>query len=195
MFPTLYSIIKDIQRDILDIPENAPILIYIGVGTFAGLITIDNNNQRILEDCNYHQYPSFIRNMKNEIPNLHLYIILIDPIQENPPYMILDRNLHEEFYQTDNEDKFKSIDNRITTYVLRKTVTMNVYNSRDGNDILNITSDLEYLNRMCIENVYSLLYNDFSGRQVKYLAEYFDTQLSMSLDRINYGYNARQFTA
>ena len=139
MFPTLYSIIKNIEEDILDIPENAPILIYIGVGTFAGLITIDNNNLRILEDCNYHQYPSFIRNMKNEIPNLHLYIILIDPIQENPPYMITDKRIQEDFYQTDNEDKFKSIDNRITTYVLRKTVITDVYKYNVHDDqILNI---------------------------------------------------------
>ena len=194
MFPTFNSIIKDIQRDILGIPQDSPILIYIGVGTFAGLITTDNNNQRILEDSNYHQYPSFIRNMKQEIPNLHLYIILIDPIQENPPYMITDRNLNEQFYQTENEDKFQSIDNRITTYVLRKNVTMNVYNLRDGDDILNITPDLEYLNRMCIENTYSLLYHDYSGRQVNYLAEYFDSQLNMYLDRIIYGFNSRQDT-
>jgi hypothetical protein len=199
MFPTFNAIIKDIQRDILDIPENAPVLIYIGVGTFAGLMTTDNNNQRILEDSNYHQYPSFIRNMKREIHNLHLYIILIDPIQENPPYMITDRRLQEEFYQTENEDKFKSIDNRITTYVLRKNVIMDVYNYnpenyRNDDNFINITKDLEYLNRICIENVYSLLYNDYSGRQVKYLAEYFDEKLSMYLDRIIYGFNSREDT-
>ena len=195
MFPTLYSIIKNIEEDILDIPENAPILIYIGVGTFAGLITIDNNNLRILEDCNYHQYPSFIRNMKNEIPNLHLYIILIDPIQENPPYMITDKRIQEDFYQTDNEDKFKSIDNRITTYVLRKTVITDVYKYNVHDDqILNITKDLEYLNQICIEKVYSLLYHDYSGRQVNYLAEHFDSQLNSYLDRIIYGFNSRQDT-
>jgi hypothetical protein len=194
MFPTFNSIIKDIQREIQDIPENAPVLIYIGVGTFAGLMTTDNNNQRILEDSNYHQYPAFIRNMKREIANLHLYIILIDPMQENPPYMITDRRLQEDFYQTDNQDKFKSIDNRITTYVFRKNVTTNVYNYRNDEQILNITRDLEYLNRMCIENVYSLLYHDYSGRQVSYLAEYFDLELNNYLDRIIYGFNSRQDT-
>ncbi len=194
MFLTFNAIIKDIQQDIQDIPENAPVLIYIGVGTFAGLMTTDNNNQRILEDSNYHQFPLFIRNMKRQINNLHLYIILIDPMQENPPYMIKDRRHGEQFYQTDKEDKFKSIDNRITTFVLRKNVTMNVYNYRDDREILNITKDLEYLNRMCIENAYSLLYHDYSGRQVSYLAEYFDSQLNNYLDRIIYGFNSRQDT-
>jgi hypothetical protein len=194
MFPTFNSIITDIEYDILDVPEESPILIYIGIGTYAGLITIDNNNQRILEDCNYHQYPPFIRNMKNEIHNLHLYMILIDPIQENPPYMITDRMLQEDFYQTDNEDKFKSKDNRITTYVFRKSVITNAYSFRDDENIINITKDLEYLNNMCIENVYSLLYHDYSGRQVHYLAEYFDLQLNMYLDRIIYGFNSRQDT-
>ena len=194
MFPTFISIIKDIERDISNIPIESPILIYIGVGTFAGLMTMDDNNQRILEDSNYHQYPLFIRDMKNKIPNLQLYIILIDPIQENPPYMITDRNLHEQFYQTENEDKFKSIDNRITTYVFRKNVTMDIYNSREEDYIINITRDLEYLNKMCIENTLSLLYHDYSGRQVNYLAEYFDSQLNMYLDRIIYGFNSRQDT-
>jgi hypothetical protein len=194
MFPTFISIIKDIERDISNIPIESPILIYIGVGTFAGLMTMDDNNQRILEDSNYHQYPLFIRDMKNKIPNIQLYIILIDPIQENPPYMITDRNLHEQFYQTENEDKFKSIDNRITTYVFRKNVTMDIYNSREEDYIINITRDLEYLNKMCIENTLSLLYHDYSGRQVNYLAEYFDSQLNMYLDRIIYGFNSRQDT-
>jgi hypothetical protein len=195
MFPTFNSIIKDIQLDIQDIPNNAPVLIYIGVGTFAGLLTMDNNNQRVLQDCNYHQFPSFIRNMKREIANLHLYIILIDPIQENPPYMITDKRLQEEFYQTETEDKFKTIDNRITTYVLRKCVTMNAYMYNIHDDkLLNITEDLEYLHHMCIKNTYSLLYHDYSGRPVNCLAEYFDVKLNKYLDRIVYGFNSRQDT-
>ena len=194
MFPTLNTIITDIQREINDIPQNAPVLIYIGVGTYAGMTTYDSSNKCILEDQNYHQYPPFIRRMKDEIQDLHLYIILIDPVQENPPYMIRDNKLGEQFYQSENEDKFKSLDTRITTYVFRENVTMDVYNYRDGDRILNITRDLEYLNRMCIENMYSLLYNDFSGRQTLYIAEYFDEQLSMYLDRIIYGFNSREDT-
>ncbi len=195
MFPTFRSIITDIQTGISHIPEKSPALIYIGVGTYAGLAILQENiNIRILSDDNYHQYPPFIRQLKHEIDDLNIYIILIDPIQENPPHMITDEKLGENFRECEDPNKFKSADNRVTTYVLRQPVTMSVYNRHNSHTDNDITNDLEYLNRYCIENTVNLLYHDFSGRQVKYLAEYFDSQLNMYLDRIIYGFNARQDT-
>lgn len=195
MFQTLTQIIYNINEDIKTIPSTAPVLIYMGVGTFAGLVENDNNGKRILKETNYHQYPPFIKSLKMNIPDLHLYIILIDPIQENPPYMITDIKLNERF-NNNGDDKFKSRDERITVYVLRKCVYTSVYMNGNvmGDDKLNITNDLENLNRMCIENNYSFLYHDFSGRQVKPLAEYFDMQINKHLDRIIYGFNSRQDT-
>jgi hypothetical protein len=194
MFPTFRSIITDIQTEISYIPTKSPVLIYIGVGTYAGLARLEENtNIRILTDDNYHQYPPFIKSLKNNVKKLNLFIILIDPIQENPPHMIIDKKLEENFRECEDPNKFKSQDNRITTYVLREPVTMCVYNKHhtDTNDI---TNDLEYLNRYCIENTVNLLYHDFSGRSVRYLAEYFDSQLNMYLDRIVYSINSREDT-
>lgn len=193
MFQTLKQIIYNINEDVKTIPSTAPILIYIGVGTYAGLI--DNNNGRILQESNYHQYPPFIKSLKNDIPDLHMFIILIDPLQENPPYMITDRKIDENFNNY-GDDKFKSRDERITVYVLRKYVTTEVYthNREVPDNTLNITHDLENMNSMCIQNNYSFIYHDYSGRQVQLLAEYFDPQLNKHLDRIIYGFNARQDT-
>jgi hypothetical protein len=193
MFQTLKHIIYNINEDIKTLPSTAPVLIYMGVGTYAGLVDI--NNGCILQEPNYHQYPPFIKSLKNDIPDLHIYIILIDPLQENPPYMITDRKINEEFNNC-GDDKFKSRDKRITVYVLRKYVTTEVYmnNTVLQDNTLNITHDLVILNRMCIENNYSFVYHDFSGRQIRFLAEYFDSQLNKHLDRIIYGFNARQDT-
>ena len=117
-------------------------------------------------------------------------------MQENPPYMITDELLGENFRECEDSNKFKSRDNRITTYVLRQSVTMSVYKRHelDRNEDNDITNDLEYLNRYCIENTVSMIYHDFCGRPVRYLAEYFDSQLNMYLDRIIYGFNSREDT-
>lgn len=200
MFQSLKSIITNISSEIEMIPEVVPVLIYVGVGTFAGLME-NTNNGRILAESNYHQYPPFIKSLKRDIPDLHLYIILIDPLQENPPYMVTDPNLNENFSEVE-EFKFKSGDKRITTYVLKKNVTFDTYiNPREkpsGNDdmykVYNISKDMEFLNRMCIENTYSLLYHDYSGRQVKYVAQQYDSSLQMYMDRIIYGFNSREDT-
>ena len=54
------TIINNIKNKINNIPINEPIYIYIGIGTYAGLI---NNNSGILEPQNYHQYPPFLQNL------------------------------------------------------------------------------------------------------------------------------------
>jgi hypothetical protein len=201
MFQSLKDIIINIFSEINTIPEEAPVLIYVGVGTFAGLMEHSNLGGKYLAEGNYHQYPPFVKSLKKEIKDLHLYIVLIDPMQENPPYMITDDKLEENFSQIGEDDKFKSQDKRITTYVLRKNVTFDTYinpNIRQEEDerykIHNISEDMDFLNRKCIENTYSLLYHDFSGRQVKYVAQQYDSSLRMYLDRIVYGFNSREDT-
>jgi hypothetical protein len=202
MFQSLKEIILNIFSEINTIPEEAPVLIYVGVGTFAGLME-DSNHGKYLAEGNYHQYPPFVKSLKREIKDLHLYIVLIDPMQENPPYMITDEKLEENFSQI-REDKFKSQDKRITTYVLRKNVTFDTYINPKHKDIdadkderykvHNISEDMNFLNHKCIENTYSLLYHDYSGRQVKYVAQQYDSSLRMYLDRIVYGFNSREDT-
>ena len=52
------------------------------------------NNNGILEPQNYHQYPPFLQHLKNKIVDLNLFIVLIDPMQEQPPYMVADKGMH-----------------------------------------------------------------------------------------------------
>jgi hypothetical protein len=196
MFQSLKAIITNITSEIDTIPETVPVLIYVGVGTFAGLME-DSPNGRFLAESNYHQYPPFVKSLKRLIPDLHLYIVLIDPLQENPPYMVMDPILNENFSEV-VPDKYKSHDKRITTYVLRKNVTFDTYTSPnfdvDGPKVYNISKDMDFLNRMCIENTYSMVYHDYSGRQVKYVAQQYDSSLRMFMDRIVYGFNSREDT-
>jgi hypothetical protein len=178
----LDDIINNITANINNIRLEEPIFIYTGVGAAAGLI--DQNG--ILQLENYHQYPPFLQNLKNTIPNLHIFIILIDPYQEKPPYVAKDKNL---ILDTDINIECYS-NNNLSVYVMRKSVYTDPYEAKDG--YINITQQLRHLNLFAINNNITTLYHDFSGRSNALLAEYFDDNLHDHLDHIIYGLSARQ---
>ena len=192
----IHSVIADISENI---PRREPVLIYIGIGTFAGLLSFKNDGDgnptdiKFLEEKNYHQYPPFIRHLKQTVPNLHLYIILIDPMQENPLYMIQDQKYtHNEFYE-ESPNKYISFDNMIQIYVLRKGINiLKAYGDLYQCDTyIDITNDLEMLNDFCMQENVSLIYHDYSGRDVKAVAQCFDTQLGEHVEHVVYGFGAR----
>ena len=78
--------LTDFKNEIISVPSENPVFIYIGVGTAAGML----NAQGILPQEHYHQFPPFLQNLRNEIKNVHLFLLLIDPQQENPPYLTRD---------------------------------------------------------------------------------------------------------
>jgi hypothetical protein len=183
----LNDIINSIIEKISNIPLEEPIFIYTGVGACAG--SVDQNG--ILQLQNYHQFPPFLQNLKNTIPNLHIFIILIDPHQENPPYMVTDNNLTIDLINRDENDNIECYSNyNLTVYVMRKCVYSEPYEERD--DYINITEQLRHLNNFAINNNITTLYHDFSGRKNSLLAEYFDNELSDHLDHIVYGLSARE---
>lgn len=191
MSHTFNSIILNIKENISDIPARDPVLIYIGVGTYAGLMTTAEDGTRFLEPKNYHQYPPFLKELKETIPNLHLQIVLIDPIQENPPYMITDKNYtREEFYET-RPDSFISYDGYINLHILRQPVTIGELFPCSIESCMNIADGLHELNQFCIKNEISLFFHDYTGRNMKLIAEYFDRTLREHIDKIVYGFGAR----
>lgn len=191
MSQTFNSIIQNIKESISDIPSRDPVLIYIGVGTFAGLMTTADDGTRFLEPKNYHQYPPFLKELKRTIPNLHLQIVLIDPMQENPPYMVRDTNYTKEEFYEETSDNFVSYDGLINLHVLRQAVTIGEIFPYSIDSCQNIAGELCELNQFCIENELSLFFHDYTGRNMKLIAEYFDTTLGENIDRIIYGFGAR----
>jgi hypothetical protein len=191
MSNTLNSIIQNIKDNISDIPSKDPVLIYIGVGTFAGLMTTAKDVTRFLEPMNYHQYPPFLKELKHTIPNLHLQIVLIDPMQENPPYMVSDMNYTKDEFYEETENNFQSYDGMINLYVLRQSVTIGKIFQHSIDTCVDISNELHDLNRFCIQSDISLLYHDYTGRNMKMIAEYFDETLGENIDKIVYGFGAR----
>ena len=189
------SITNSIMNEVEIISLENPVFIYTCVGGAAGLI--DDNG--ILQPENYHQYPPFLQNLKNTIPNLHMFIILIDPYQESPPYMVNDKNLLDikKIFENKNEidnkndvNYYTNNDNTLTVYTMHKDVYTDPYESKNG--YINITEQLRKLNLFAIENNITTLYHDFTGRKNSLLAEYFDSSLYDHLDHIIYSLSARE---
>lgn len=162
-------------------------VVYMGIGTAAGMIA-----NGILPNEHYHQYPPFLRDMMNSIPNLHQYIILVDPYQENPPYITIDNNLNVQFQLVHNNNFLtKYCSSKITLYVVRKDVIVNKVYDNNNNNYDDIETNLRHLNNVCIQNNLGMIYHDFTGKRNNLLAEFFDPEIKDYLDQIVYGMSCR----
>jgi hypothetical protein len=173
--------LNDLKNEIISIPPDEPALIYIGVG---GAASVNNNN--ILQPEHYQQFPPFLQNIRNKVPNINIFLLLIDPYQESPPRVAVDYGLIDQY---DSQCHFRG--NRLQAFVYRLSVyTDPDLNKPDGG--LNITPILSNLSQFAKENHVTLIYHDFSGRRVALLAEHFDQENRDHLDQIVYGLSARE---
>jgi sRNA-binding regulator protein Hfq len=176
--------------------HHGPALIYIGVGTRAGLIRYEDG---ILEDKNYHQFPPFLQNLENVVPNLQMYLILIDPIQENPPYLVHDKgfqpvmNMPNSYIKAAGGYKGLQINkNKTTVHVLRESVHTEPYETYTASPSTDITRVLRDLNTFAKNHSVTTLYHDFTGKANHVLAEFFDPEIGgQHLDHIIYGFCGR----
>ena len=178
----LTTVINNIEQEVITIPHDIPICIYIASGSAAATL----NNNGLVDDDNYQQYPKFIRELLNKYYNIKLYIILIDPILENPPYIVRDKTFGYNFQE---ELPNKYIHNNITVYCVRDYVYIN--GQPFGDMYVNITDDLHKLNEICKQESILMFYYDYSGKDVKEVADYYDIQVGKYLDHIIYGLGSR----
>ena len=189
---TFTNEINTLKNEIIQVANNKPVFIYIGVGTAAGMRNADNS----LSAENYHQFPPFLQNLYNTVPNLHLFLLLIDPGQEKPLYMAEQYEMYyaqqyETHYAHTDDTHYKNNDGTLQAFVWRQ----DVYTDPDNNfpfNAVNITEMLRDLNQFAKSQNASLLYHDFTGRHVGLIAEYFDQDNAGFLDQIVYGFSARE---
>ena len=175
----------DLAAIIAEIKSERKQIIYIGVGTYAGLKEADGS----LLQKNYHQYPPFLQGLKNSHADASISILLIDPCQEDPPYMVEDKGLVPKCIVP--KDIYTSPDHSLTLYTLRKNVYTDPYQKYDDN-YLNITQHLRDLNDYAMTNHVLFMYHDFTGRNNRLLAEFFDEDIKAHLDHIIYGLGLRE---
>ena len=179
----LSKIIQDIKENYNGIKKNVSIkhVVYLGVGTAAGCREPDGS----LAQKNYHQFPPFLQSLKNLVKDMHISIILIDPCQEEPPYVVKDKGLDIDI----DNNTFISQDKSLTVYTWREDVYTEPYQNIKGIDI---TSHLRELNQFAIDSGSLFVYHNFTGRNNRFLAEFFDEELKDHLDHIIYGLGLRE---
>jgi hypothetical protein len=177
---------NEIKNTILEIPSEFPVFFYLGVGTAAWMREADGS----LAMANYHQYPPFVQNLHNNFPTLRVILGLIDPSQENPPYVVKAKQLSPK----SPPDQYTNQAGTLQVHVWRKSVyteaDVETHENPSANTV-NITEELRQLNAFIIQQRVSFLYHDFTGRLVRLVAEYFDSELREHLDHVIYGMSAR----
>jgi hypothetical protein len=184
--------LNNLKNEISNTLPEDPVFIYFAVGTVAGL----RNTEGLLEPANYHQFPPFLQDLHNKIPNLHLFIVLVDPMQETPPYMARDFDLTSYIGSASTATRhYTNQANNLQVFVHKQNVTMQSYIDENDNmdGLIDITETLRDLNKFAIEHHASLLYHDFTGRRTASVAEYFDNEIENKyLDQIVYAMSARE---
>lgn len=181
---SLANIVDSIKQEVKNI--DGPICIYISVGAAVHQFE-KKDGIPFLNDMYYHQYPKFLEEMQI-IDNLTTIIILIDTMLELPPFITIDKNKGLEFTENLSHDNiYRSTNNRHIVYGLKESVTMCSYDLQ----YTDITHELHELNNIAIEENILLVYNDFTGKSHKPIAEYFDNMISLHLDHIIYGLGSR----
>jgi hypothetical protein len=188
----LHSIIDSIQCNIMS--SDTPAIIYVGVGTVAGL-TKTENDITILEDKYYHQFPPTLQTIFNEQQDVEFYCIYIDPILEKPVFITQDIRMKNKLHLNQwlmSEDEFIYRNTRINVYPLRcsiKVSNISHDNPQYSNDYLDITEHLARLNEIAINENILYVYHDFSGiNDFKRIAQKFSSTIDNHLNHIIYGF-------
>ena len=168
--------INDLKNEIILLPPTTPVVIYIGVGAAA-------NVKHNLPLSEYQQFPPFLQDIHNQVPDLHTFLLLLDPLQESPPYVAVDYQL-QDCHNHYGSDRLK-----VFAYPQAVYTEPDLRPPEGG---ANITAILRELNQFAQEKNLTLVYHDFSGRNPALLAEYFDHELRDHLDQIVYGLSARE---
>ena len=87
----------NLKNEINEVPADCPVFIYIGVGAAAGVMQAQQHEEHeeqqheehqheeqaqqhqheALAPANYHQFPPFVQDLYNSIPNIHLFIVVV----------------------------------------------------------------------------------------------------------------------
>jgi hypothetical protein len=142
-------------------------------------------------------HPSF-NNENSQISNSIFYIILFDSMLENIPLCLLDntseKNIQEKKYinYVKEDNIFKFTKNTNEYYLFHYNINIR-YKFRDPFDIdnIDITDELEKLNKLAIKNNYFVLVTDYSGGNIDLLAYHFDESIGEHYNHIIYGFPSR----
>ena len=146
-----------------------PVLVYMGVGTANNLS---------------QQWPPFIDALYNKFPSLHVVVILMDPVHENPPLAVQPLRLRYD------EPAKKWTKDRLTMQVHTCAIQTHA-DLMCPETYYNITPELHAIVDYCIQQQFTFLYHDYTGRFNGDLARYMEGRIQPHLDHIIFGWGQR----
>lgn len=177
--------------------------IYVGIGSAANKSMMQNINGNMLLDPKYQQqFPPFLKKLKEIIPTIPLHIFLIDKYLESPPFIILNNITCWQKYSLNYSmcDVYHNLTQNIFVYCIRIFVKympeiINEQNQKNQENNLNLEDlnrFIQLLNLLSIKNNWFTVLADFTGKNMKDVAFYYDQILGNHIDHIIYGLGARK---
>ena len=193
-----------IMNDIKQIAgnNNNPCIVYVGIGTYAGRVEIDENGNKYLSEEHYHQFPLALKELYIKYKNLQIFTILIDPFLEENLFMVNDINLSNSLQE--NVEWEKTVHNTVERYMSmgHRSNRLHVYTVRDSviiqkEETINedpsayrytdITENIRMIHKLCLDMNMLYLYHNFTGHSIRSIYDVFADEIKDDLNTIIYG--------
>ena len=179
-------------------------IVYIAIGSAHYRTEIINGIKQIDDKYN-QQYPLYIRDLHLNNPDHKLYIVLIDPVLENPCYSVANKiintnqeiksnDINENWQVTNYSNIYENREDNVILMEFRNYVIYgeNNYYNLESASICDINNQLHTLNQIAMVDKWFINLMDYTGKDLYLLAEYFDKFIdNKDKDHIFYGLASR----
>ncbi len=174
-------------------------IVYIAVGSAAHMKRVING-QLVIEVEHDQQYPLFLRNIKKEHSNHKIYIVLIDPMMESPPFTVA-RKISDGM-QNPYDDKWHQnmeyqniYENRIDNITLLEFKNYIYYDEYDirykTENAVSIERQISFLINIAMIDKWFVILMEYTGRNLYNLACQYDNLIGKDKDHIFFGLPTR----
>lgn len=169
------------------------VTIYIGIGSAAHRIELHNNTEYKIDPRYDQEFPCFMRDLKEKYLEDPVYIFLIDPMLEEPPFIVCNgaKQFNNSNWEIVNDMEYYNENTNIHVFPLRFYVSYinEIYKHGESMDIMPFFDEL---NKKSIENNWLTIIQDYTGRNISYIGEYYDKSLENHRNHIIYGIGVRK---
>jgi hypothetical protein len=176
--------------------EDEKKIVYVAVGSAHHMARSDNGIRQI-EDKFNQQYPLYIRDLHLKNPDHKLYIVLIDPVLENPCFTVSNKQINnenkldEEWEVKDYTNVYENKEDNVVLMEFRNFVKYGENEFYNVDNTIDINYQLNTLNELAMVDKWFINVMDYSGRNLYALASSFDKILGEDKDHIFYGLASR----
>jgi hypothetical protein len=189
----LAPIVLDDILDQINLTESAHATIYVAIGSAAHMTKVDEKGNWYIEPQYEQQFPIFLSSLKKLCPYEPIHIILIDPMLENPPFVVCNgkKEIADGWTKIENETVHKFYNDATNVHIY----PVQSYISYLGGSTDELASDampfFSKLNNIAISRNWLVIVHDYSGFNIGTLGDFFDAILVGHCDHIIYGIDSR----